>query len=40
MNVNQKIRTLPFYSDLTQDERVRIENCARIREYKRNSLIY
>ena len=40
MNVNQKIRPLPFYSDLTQDERVRIENCARIREYKRNSLIY
>ena len=40
MNVNQEIRTLPFYSDLTQDERERIENCARIREYKRNSLIY
>ena len=40
MNINQEIRTLPFDSDLTQDERERIENCARIREYKRNSLIY
>lgn len=40
MNVSQEIKTLPFYKDLTQDEADRIAACARIKEYKKNSLIY
>lgn len=40
MNMNQEIKALPFYNDLTQAEKERIQTCARIREYKKDGLIY
>ena len=40
MNVDQEIKSLPFYNDLTQSERELIMSCGRIKKYRKNSLIY
>ena len=40
MDIEQEVKQLPFWNDLTASERDTILGCARIREYKRGSLIY
>ena len=40
MNAEREVMRLPFWKDLTQPQRDAILNCARIKEYKKGSLIY
>ena len=40
MNIEREVKQLPFWNELTPSEREAVLGCARIREYKRGSLIY